>query len=446
VPTLITLDPKELAAHPSNPRLEPGNLKELTASIAQVGVIQPVVVKAVEGGHQLLAGSRRLAAAVAAGVMLPAICVENDDEASLVLTMLAENTQRKALTVAEEARAHQMLLDLGISATKITKATGAKAKDIKSAATLVGSEVASAVTHRYELTLDEGLVIAEFADDNEAVKALVAAAKDSHGQFLHMAERLRRDRDRKAEIAKLTAELVEAGVTVVEDPPRYDAKLSDPNWVDALADEKGNLTDRRHAKCPGHAAVVQNGYQISVRYLCLDPKANGHKKATSGYSNNGSSGPKTEDDVEAERQKRREVIANNKAMDAAITVRHAFVAELFARKTPIDGALAFAVNELAIDPGLMGGERCEKLIAGWFGTTPGTSYTPVAAREALAKVSPRTQVNLLLAMVAAGIESRSDKTDWRRSCPALGRWIAFLVTQGYEPAEVEQLVIDGAKD
>jgi hypothetical protein len=62
------LDPRELVAHPRNVRADLGDLTGLTASIAAQGVLEPLVVVPSGDGHQIVAGHRRAAAAIAAGL------------------------------------------------------------------------------------------------------------------------------------------------------------------------------------------------------------------------------------------------------------------------------------------------------------------------------------------------------------------------------------------
>jgi len=90
--------------NPEQPRNEFGDLKELTASIKEKGVLEPLLVKPKpEGGWMIIAGERRWRAVKAAGLKeVP--CVEIDtDEKGIAEIALIENLQRKDLNVWEEA-------------------------------------------------------------------------------------------------------------------------------------------------------------------------------------------------------------------------------------------------------------------------------------------------------------------------------------------------------
>jgi ParB family chromosome partitioning protein len=98
---LIPID--KLDPNPDQPRTEIGDLTELTASIKEKGVLEPLLVKPTMGRWMIIAGERRWRAATAAGLTeLP--CIEMDvDESGVAEIALIENMQRKDLTPWEEA-------------------------------------------------------------------------------------------------------------------------------------------------------------------------------------------------------------------------------------------------------------------------------------------------------------------------------------------------------
>src|SRR5215218_8447836 len=86
-------------------------LEELTQSIRANGVIQPIVVRKVEGGFEIVAGERRWRAAQRAGLhKIPAAIKEVTDEKLLELALI-ENIQRQELNPIEEAAAYRKLID-----------------------------------------------------------------------------------------------------------------------------------------------------------------------------------------------------------------------------------------------------------------------------------------------------------------------------------------------
>jgi ParB family chromosome partitioning protein len=112
--TLEEVSPASIRPNPRQPRQNFGDeaLSELAASIRQVGLLQPVVVRRTsEGGLELVVGERRWRAAQRAGMnSIPAIVVETDDRGSLERALI-ENLHRQDLNAIEEAAAFQQLLD-----------------------------------------------------------------------------------------------------------------------------------------------------------------------------------------------------------------------------------------------------------------------------------------------------------------------------------------------
>ena len=104
----------DVRPNPNQPRVhfDEESLSELTASIQQIGVLQPILVRPLEaGGYELIAGERRWRAAGRAGLAtVPAVIRATDDLAS-VEQALVENLHRQDLTALEEAAAYQQLIE-----------------------------------------------------------------------------------------------------------------------------------------------------------------------------------------------------------------------------------------------------------------------------------------------------------------------------------------------
>jgi ParB family chromosome partitioning protein len=103
----------QITANPKQPRqvFDEEALAELAFSIREFGVLQPVVVREVDGRYELIMGERRLRAAQVAGLTaIPAIVRDTADDAMLRDALL-ENIHRAALNPLEEAAAYQQLLE-----------------------------------------------------------------------------------------------------------------------------------------------------------------------------------------------------------------------------------------------------------------------------------------------------------------------------------------------
>ncbi|MHB9149044.1 MAG: ParB/RepB/Spo0J family partition protein [Thermoleophilia bacterium] len=135
---VLELPISAIKPNPKQPRrdIEAAPLQELAGSIESVGLIQPVIVRRVGEGYELIAGERRWRAAQLAGfTVIPAIVREASDIESLELA-LVENVVREDLNAIDEAFALQVLReDLGVTqealAAQVGKSRSAIANKIR---------------------------------------------------------------------------------------------------------------------------------------------------------------------------------------------------------------------------------------------------------------------------------------------------------------------------
>lgn len=117
----------QIRPNPFQPRenFDPQALEELTQSIKEKGVIQPILVRRQGDYYELIAGERRLRAATALNITeIPAIVKDVADQDSLEIS-LVENIQREGLNPIEEARAFQYLIDkFNLTQEKISQVLG----------------------------------------------------------------------------------------------------------------------------------------------------------------------------------------------------------------------------------------------------------------------------------------------------------------------------------
>lgn len=124
IPTSLTLEGKEVAQqnevsvdsispNPRQPRtvFDEDALRELTASIKEVGLLQPPVVRETSTGHyELIMGERRFRAAKAAGLTSIPVIIRQTNDNDLLRDALIENIHRSQLNALEEAAAYTELL------------------------------------------------------------------------------------------------------------------------------------------------------------------------------------------------------------------------------------------------------------------------------------------------------------------------------------------------
>jgi ParB family chromosome partitioning protein len=103
------IDLEKLFLGKCNVRRDLGDISELVESIRQVGVLEPLIVRSVEGRYEVIVGNRRYNAAKRAGLRtVPCIIKEMDDDAALIAS-LTENIQRGDISEEEIARAYTVL-------------------------------------------------------------------------------------------------------------------------------------------------------------------------------------------------------------------------------------------------------------------------------------------------------------------------------------------------
>lgn len=513
VAVLHQLDPSTLLVDVNvrhDARLDPAFL----ASVKDQGVLVPIVaVRTTTGEIRVRFGHRRALAAVTAALATVPVIVageEGSDDAAQVDRLVgqwAENEHRTGLTTAERVDVTAQLAAFGVSAAQIAKRTKTPRAQVDAALAVAGCDLAKAATARYDfLDLAQAATVAEFESNVDAVKELVAAAKN--GQFDHVAQRLRDDRDEAARRDGLEEELRGAGVPVI---PRHGEKATYLGHLDG-PDGKP-LTVEGHRDCPGHAGFVglMHGYYdtttgqpiaeddealvnarfdddededldddqddehgggdgsghdvepidagdrptvawgsyLAIRYACTDPTANGHRDR---YASGRSAEPKRraeemdDDEREAAREARREVVECNKSWASAEKVRRAWLKTFAARKTAPKGAAAFVATAIATDAEIVAGIGGNHLAADLLGC-PDTGYGRNTALQALpAQAGEPRALLIALVQVLAAYEARTDRDDWRHHRIHTARYLAFLSGCGYTLAEVEARAHGGEQD
>ncbi len=113
--------------HADQPRrtFDPEDLQQLADSIAEFGLLQPIIVTEAGEHFTLIAGERRLRAAVLAGLETVAATVRNANDQEQLEIALVENIQRTDLNAVEEARAFQHLIDtFGLTQERVAERVG----------------------------------------------------------------------------------------------------------------------------------------------------------------------------------------------------------------------------------------------------------------------------------------------------------------------------------
>lgn len=126
-PGVSEIEVAAIRPNPYQPRVQfdEDALVALAESIREVGVLQPVLVRPVDDGYELIAGERRWRASKRVGLQrIPALVRETDDSAALEQALI-ENIQREELNPLEEAAAYQQLIeDFGLTHEQVATRAG----------------------------------------------------------------------------------------------------------------------------------------------------------------------------------------------------------------------------------------------------------------------------------------------------------------------------------
>lgn len=165
--------------NPHQPRVhfDDESLKELAASIKEIGVLQPLLVREVSAGkYQLIAGERRWRAAQRAKLSMVPVVVREVTELDSVEQALVENLHRQDLTALEEASAYQQLAeDFGLTHEMVAKRVGKSRSAVTNALRLLSLPAAvqgyladgrlSAGHAKALLSCDDAKLMEQFAAD-----------------------------------------------------------------------------------------------------------------------------------------------------------------------------------------------------------------------------------------------------------------------------------------
>lgn len=216
----------DVRPNPRQPRqvFDEEALAELTFSIKEIGLLQPVVVRRVADGYELIAGERRLRASREAGLTtIPAIIRATEDE-DLLRDALLENLHRANLNPLEEAAAYQQLLsDFGCTQDDLARRIGRSRPQVSNTLRLlklppevqlrVAAGVLSAGHARALLSLDDTQAMTDLAGrivaEGLSVRAVeeIILVGDGDGRQRRRTPRSRATLPRDPELADVVDEL-----------------------------------------------------------------------------------------------------------------------------------------------------------------------------------------------------------------------------------------------
>ncbi|MBG0568802.1 ParB/RepB/Spo0J family partition protein [Actinoplanes aureus] len=373
------VDARTLYDNPRNPRRNPRDIDDLRASVAEVGVLVPLVLidrqppalmlsddpveaaeqiravnaesaaqAAADPGFTIFMGHRRKYAAIETGrYMVPCWLVPDEGAAHQIMGMLLENGHRAGLTPMEEAEAYHQLTLEGLTAEEIAKVRAISTDEVRTA--LRARELPKLAQHALNegtFTIEQAMALEEFKDNPRATERLLGEL-DNEWRFKQAlaAEREKRNFALARERAK--AELVLAGVKSTSRPKGFGTTESTAVDVGQLVDADGRDLDVEQVKkLPGFAAFVEkDGATARTVVYCEDPAALGYTRrpqpARPGMS---------AEQLAAEQEQQQREDEFRDALVVAATVRHEFLCRTYgtakgARKLAVEAMRAAALRQ-----------------------------------------------------------------------------------------------------
>jgi ParB family chromosome partitioning protein len=224
------------------------SIQELAASIREVGILQPLVIRSTETGFELIAGERRLRAAKEAGLDRVPVLIRQAVESESMEMALVENLQREDLNPLETAAAYQALIDtFGFTKDQLAHRLG------KSRA---------AVTNTLRLTrLPESvqtMVLTEKLSEGHA-RALLGLEKEEH--MLRVAEKVRAE---KLSVRR-TEELVREELAGVQTTPEAaEEARKEPGIVEEYHEASDLIQEA--LMLPTRVRASRKGGKVEIRF------------------------------------------------------------------------------------------------------------------------------------------------------------------------------------
>lgn len=179
---LVEVNVASIHPNPYQPRatFDEESIAELAQSIQQVGLLQPLLVRKVDDGYELVAGERRLRAVTSLGMEKVACIVQQDIEnESSAMMALIENLQREDLHYLEEAQCYQKLLETyGLTQEELANRLGKSQSSIANKLRLLklSDEVKAAMTEK-RLSERHARALLKLTDDKQRLDAVERIAE-----------------------------------------------------------------------------------------------------------------------------------------------------------------------------------------------------------------------------------------------------------------------------
>ncbi len=179
----LMVDVHSIRVNPNQPRkiFKEKELQELSTSVKENGIIQPLIVSKAEQGFDLIAGERRLRAAKMAEIEKVPVIVTRGTEQDKIVMAIVENVQRSDLNCIEEALAYyQLLNDYHLTQEEVAKRLGKERSTVANCLRLLKlpREVVEQL-QREQLSFGHGKVLAGEKDRDNIIQLAQRAVRES---------------------------------------------------------------------------------------------------------------------------------------------------------------------------------------------------------------------------------------------------------------------------
>jgi ParB family chromosome partitioning protein len=221
-------------------------IKELAASIREVGIIQPLVVRSTASGFELIAGERRLRAAKEAGLDRVPVLIRQAGENESIELALVENLQREDLNPLETAAAYQALMEgFGLTKEQLAQRLG------KSRAAVTNTLRLAQLPEQIRVLLEDGKLTEGHA------RALLGL--ETKEQMIHLAQRIQTE---KLSVRK-TEELVRQYLSGAQEA--RSAQPQERSEIPSEFDEASRLI-REALELPVRVKPLRRGGKVEIRF------------------------------------------------------------------------------------------------------------------------------------------------------------------------------------
>jgi ParB family transcriptional regulator, chromosome partitioning protein len=233
---------EDIQPNPKQPRQTLGDLSELTASIREKGVLEPILVRKVGGHFQIIAGERRYRAAVEAGLSEVPCVVRETTDAEMMEIALVENLQRRDLSAFEEADGLKTLAEsYGYTHELMAEKLGKSRTTITETLSLAGMP-------------DDIRNLCRLADIQSKSTLLQIVRQSDPGKMVDMLERLQQDGTTRSDARRLAKE---GKARPAKGRPKafvFNFQPKDKSFSLSLKFRKGNVTREEIARTLGAVA------------------------------------------------------------------------------------------------------------------------------------------------------------------------------------------------